>query len=103
MTRVLRPGPASMDGLRWLARVGPCPLDAWRCAMGWSEVAARSHARRLEREGWLARYPMTRGDGSLFQATRTGVTVVALPVRPAGPPAATWWAHHCAVAWMPRG
>jgi hypothetical protein len=68
--------------------------------MGWSEVAARSHARRLEREGWLARYPMTRGSGSLFLATRTGIAVVAVPVRAAGPPAPTWWAHHCAVAWM---
>lgn len=75
-------------------------MDAWRCAMGWSEVAARSHARRLETEGWLARYPMTRGDGSLFLATRTGIAVAAMPVRAAGPPAPTWWAHHCAVAWM---
>jgi len=89
-----------MEGLTWLARVGPCPLDAWRCAMGWSEVAARSHARRLEAAGWLARYPMTRGEGSLFLATRTGIALAAVPVRPAGPPAPTWWAHHCAVAWM---
>lgn len=88
-----------MEGLRWLGRVGPCPLDAWRCAMGWSEVAARSHARRLENEGWLARYPMTRGDGCLFVATRTGVAVAAVPVRAAGQPAPTWWAHHCGVAW----
>jgi hypothetical protein len=43
---------------------------------------------------------MTRGDGSLFQATRTGIAVTSAPVRPAAPPAATWWAHHCAVAWM---
>jgi hypothetical protein len=100
VTRVLGPGPASIAGLTWLARVGPCPLDAWRCAMGWSEVAARSHARRLETEGWLARYPMKRGEGSLFQATRVGVAVAAVPVRAAGPPAPTWWAHHCAVAWM---
>jgi hypothetical protein len=48
--------------------------------MGWSEVAARSHARRLEREGWLARYPMKRGDGSLFVATRRGVRMTDLPV-----------------------
>ena len=89
-----------MEGLGWLARVGPCPLDAWRCAMGWSEVAARSHARRLEREGWLARYAMTRGDGSLFVATRSGIAVAAVPVRAAGQPAPTCWAHHCAVAWM---
>jgi hypothetical protein len=93
-----------MEGLSWLARVGPAPLDAWRCAMGWSEVAARNHARRLKREGWLERHPMTRGHGSLFVATRTGVTVLGIPVRGAGPPAPTWWAHHCgcacAAAWL---
>jgi hypothetical protein len=43
---------------------------------------------------------MTRGEGSLFLATRTGIAVTALSVRAAGPPAPTWWAHHCAVAWM---
>lgn len=89
-----------MAGLRWLARVGPAPLDAWRYAMGWSEVAARNHARRLEREGWLAGYPMRRGDGCLFVATRVGVAVASVPVRAPGEPAPTWWAHHCGVAWM---
>jgi hypothetical protein len=73
VTKVLRPRPGSMRGLMWLARVGPFPFDPWRYAMGWSEVAARNHARRLEREGWLERVPMLRGDGSLFFATRTGV------------------------------
>jgi hypothetical protein len=71
-----------MKGLSWLARVGRAPLDAWRCAMGWSEVAARNHARRLGR--WLERYPMTRGHGSLFVATRTGVAVLGLSVRGGG-------------------
>jgi hypothetical protein len=99
MGRNLRPGPASLEGLRWLARVGPAPLDAWRCALGWSEVAARSHARRLETQGWLARYPMTRGDGSLFVATRTGIRVLGLSLRASGVPAPTWWAHHCGCAW----
>ena len=42
---------------------------------------------------------MTRGTGSLFLATRTGIAVTSMPVRAAGPPAPTWWAHHCAVAW----
>src|ERR1700684_2741181 len=65
-----------MAGLRWLARGGPSPLDPWRYAMGWSEVAARSHARRLEREGWLERSQMTWGEGSLFLATRKGVLMV---------------------------
>jgi hypothetical protein len=87
MGRILRPGPASLEGLRWLARVGPAPLNAWRCAMGCSEVAARSHARRLEREAWLARFPMTRGEGSLFVATRTGISVLGLRLRAAGSPA----------------
>lgn len=62
-----------MRGLKLLARVGPSPLDPWRYAMGWSEVAARNHARRLEREGWLERCPMVRAEGSLFFATRKGV------------------------------
>ena len=85
MSRQLRPGPGSLRGLAWLARVGPAPLDAWRCAMGWSEVAARSHARRLEQERWLVRVPMTRGAGSLFVATRTGVSVAGVDVVPASP------------------
>ena len=57
-------------------------------------------ARRLEREGWLARYPMRRGDGCLFVPTRVGVAVAGVPVRAPGEPAPTWWAHHCGVAWM---
>ncbi|HEY1714607.1 MAG TPA: hypothetical protein VGG07_17030 [Solirubrobacteraceae bacterium] len=88
-----------MRGLEWLARVGPSPLDPWRHAMGWSEVAARHHARRLEAEGWLERCAMVRGDGSLFWATRKGVRVLGLPLIAATPPAATWWAHDSACAW----
>ena len=99
MSRVLRPGPGSMRGLEWLARVGPSPLDPWRYAMGWSEVAARHHARRLEREGWLERCPMVRGQGSLFLATRKGVLVLGLPITAAAAPAPTWWAHDSACAW----
>jgi hypothetical protein len=68
--------------------------------MGWSEVAACSHARRLEQQGWLVRYPMTRGEGSLFVATRNGNRVLAVSLRAAGVPAPTWWAHHCGCAWM---
>jgi hypothetical protein len=97
--RMLRPGPGSMAGLRWLARCGPSPLDPWRYAMGWSEVAARSHARRLEREGWLERCPMTWGEGSLFLATRKGVLMLGVPLIAASTPAPTWWAHDSACAW----
>jgi hypothetical protein len=42
---------------------------------------------------------MTRGEGSLFLATRAGIAVSGVPVRAACPPAPTWWTHHCAVAW----
>ena len=88
-----------MKGLEWLARVGPSPLDPWRYAMGWSEVAARHHARRLEREGWLERCPMVRGQGSLFLATRKGILVLGLPLIAATTPAPTWWAHDSGCAW----
>lgn len=83
----------------WLARVGPSPLEPWRLAMGWSEVAARSHARRLETVGWLERVPMVRGEGSLFFATRKGVRVLAAPLIGCTTPAATWWSHHISCAW----
>lgn len=43
---------------------------------------------------------MTRGEGSLLVATRTGVAMTSLGVRAAGKPAPTWWAHHCACAWV---
>src|ERR1700722_7542930 len=88
-----------MAGLRWLARCGPSPLDPWRYAMGWSEVAARNHARRLEREGWLQRCPMVGGQGSLFLATRKGILVLGLPLTAATTPAPTTWAHDSACAW----
>src|SRR5207302_3341701 len=88
-----------MRGLMWLARVGPSPLDPWRYAMGWSEVAARNHARRLEREGWLERVPMLRGDGSLFFVTRKGVRMLDVALIGCTTPAPTWWAHDVACAW----
>jgi hypothetical protein len=88
-----------MKGLMWLARVGPSPLDPWRFAMGWSEVAARNHARRLEKMGWLERVSMVRGEGSLFFATRTGVRMLGLPLIACTTPAPTWWSHHIACAW----
>jgi len=89
----------SVAGLRWLCRVGPAPLEAWGCAMGWVNDTARSHARRLERDGWLERHAMTRGSGSLFVVTPAGVRFAGLALRPAGPPSPVWWAHDCACAW----
>ena len=88
-----------MKRLMWLARVGPSPLDPWRYAMGWSEVAARNHARRLEREGWLERVPMLRGDGSLFFVTRKGVRMLGVALIGSTTPAPTWWAHDVGCAW----
>ena len=99
MPELLRAGPASMVGLRWLARVGPSPTDAWACAMGWGLRSAQSHSQRLERAGWLTRYAMTRGRGSLLVANHRGVRVAELALTAAPDPAPVWWAHHCACAW----
>src|ERR1700733_2162878 len=93
------PGPSSMEGLRWLCRVGPAPIDAWGCAMGWAPGNARSHAARLTREGWLGRVARPRGEGSLFFATRQGVRVAAVDVSAAPAPAPIWWDHLAASAW----
>ena len=94
------PGPASLEGFRWLCRVGPAPIDAWSCAMGWAPGNARSHAARLTREQWLSRVPRPRGEGSLFYATREGVGVAGLDVPPVPVPAPTWWRHLEACAWV---
>ena len=67
--------------------------------MGWSLSVAGSHARRLERQGWLERHRMTRGRGSLLVATRRGVRMSGLAVGAPPAPAPTWWAHDCACAW----
>jgi hypothetical protein len=99
MAQLLRAGPASLEGLRWLARVGPTPMEAWACAMGWGRRAAQSHSQRLEREGWLRRYAMTRGHGSLLVATHRGVRVAQLEHSAPPAPAPTLWAHDCACAW----
>ncbi len=89
-----------IEGLRWLARVGPAPIDAWGCAMGWAPGNARSHAARLTRERWLARVARPRGEGSLFFATRQGVQVAGVDVPPAPAPAPIWWDHLAACAWV---
>jgi hypothetical protein len=96
----LRAGPASLEGLAWLARVGPAPVEAWACAMGWGRSAAFSHAQRLEREGWVVRYPMLRGQGTLLVASRLGVRMAGVAISPARPPTPTWWAHLRACGWV---
>ena len=73
MSRAVGPGSASLEGLRWLASVGPAPLDAWGTAMGWATSTAFSHAARLIGAGLMASCSMRRGHGSLFYATDRGV------------------------------
>jgi len=90
----------SVRGLAWLARVGPTPLEAWGCAMGWRRRSVFSHADRLVRAGWAVRYPMVRGQGSLLVASRSGVRIAGVAVTPSPRPAPTWWAHLQACAWM---
>ena len=70
VSRRLGPGPATIDGLRWLSRVGPSPIDAWACAMGWAVPTAKSHAARLKRERWIDRVARPYAEGSLIFATR---------------------------------
>ena len=63
-------------------------------------MAARSHARRLEREGWLARRPMSRGEGCLFMATRAGVRACGVAARPLGTGARpALWPAYIGTAW----
>jgi hypothetical protein len=96
----LRAGPASLEGLVWLARVGPASVEAWACAMGWRRSAAFSHAQRLERDGWVVRYPMLRGQGSLLVAGSLGARMAGVAISPARPPTPTWWAHLRARGWV---
>jgi hypothetical protein len=67
--------------------------------MGWSEVAARSHARRLEAEGWLGRVALLWGQGSMFYVTKLGVRVLGTGLGAQPAPQPNWWAHHSACAW----
>lgn len=98
-SRSLGPGPGSLRGVAWLARVGPAPVAAWACAMGWGVRVAMRHAQRLEAYGWAGRCATARGEGSLLVVTRAGVQMAGLEVRPAHAPGPTWWAHWRACAW----
>jgi hypothetical protein len=97
---VLKPGPSSLRGLRWLAQVGPAPLQAWAVAMGWGQAAVYSHARRLRAAGWLERCSRPPGEPNLVYASRAGVrrsgvdaAVLQRPPRP------VTWPHVEASAW----
>jgi hypothetical protein len=101
MGAVMRPGPATMRGLEWLAGVGPVSHPAWAAAMGWGPSATFRHAARLIDVGWAERQAMTRGDGSLIYATRAGVAVSGVRATVlTAPPAPTTWAHCEACGWV---
>lgn len=96
----VRPGPASIAGLRWLAAMGPSPLGAWGVAMGWGRRATYSHASRLKASGWVASCEWVRGEGSLIWATRAGIPVCgAQAVAINNDPEPISWAHYDASAW----
>ena len=95
------PGPRSLEGLEWLARVGASPFEPWALVMGWGRAVAYDHARRLAAAGLVRTVRMTQGDGSLFVATAAGAARVGYPaswaVRSIGP---SNWAHATACAWV---
>jgi hypothetical protein len=100
MSHAVGPGRSSLEGLRWLASVGPAPRDAWSAAMSWATSTTLSHARRLIETGLVATCSMRRGDGSLFYATRLGLRDTGiLATATMAQPAPTTWAHWCGCAW----
>lgn len=100
MGRRLRPGTATLVGLRWLASVGPATIEAWAVAMGWKQTTVYSHASRLVAAGWAESQPMTQGTGSLIYPTKAGVEIARIDATPlAAPPAPSTWAHCEACAW----
>src|ERR1700733_4801392 len=100
--RAIGPGRRSVEGLAWLARVGPSSAETWATAMQWASSTTASHAQRLERAGMLGRVPRHKGQGgALLYATSLGVQfagVEALPLR--RPPRPVNWPHLEACAQM---
>lgn len=100
MSRAVGPGRSSLEGLQWLASVGPAPRDAWSAAMSWATSTTLSHASRLAETGLVATCSMRQGHGSLFYATRRGVRDTGiLATAPMAEPAPSSWAHWCGCAW----
>lgn len=100
MGRAVGPGWRSVEGVGWLARVGPCSELAWRVALGWGQAAMESHRLRLQRAGMLERLALRQGQEALVWATGLGAQAAGLGVpvlRRA--PAPTTWEHHLGVGW----
>jgi len=94
------PGRASIEGLKWLAEVGPSPLGAWGVAMGWGRGATYSHAARLRAQGWLTGCDRRLGEGSMVWATRNGVRCYATTAKAINKqPDPHTWPHLEACAW----
>ena len=94
------PGPSTLAGLKWLAQVGPSPLEAFGAAMGWGQATAYSHAQRLRAEGWAEACRRVRGDGSLVYASRTGVRLSGVDAAVMNrKPTAVSWPHYESCAW----
>ncbi|MGI9097116.1 MAG: hypothetical protein ACR2H2_01245 [Solirubrobacteraceae bacterium] len=97
-TRPARPGPQSLAGLQWLARVGASPGEPLALVMGWGHTALHKHLARLIATGLVWRIPMTRGEGSLLVVTRDGARIAGAHAAPRGL-GPTSWAHAVACAW----
>jgi hypothetical protein len=98
--RAVGPGWRSMQGLAWLARVGPSSGLVWSVAMGWAPATMRSHSVRLKRAGLICEAARLHGSGGpLLYATALGVQssgVQAVALRK--PPSPVAVAHHEACA-----
>ena len=80
-TRATRPGPRSMDALRWLTRVGVVTVDPLSRALGMSKWTTYSHVQRLAAAGMVERVPTLRGQESLLVPTRLGLRAVGIDPR----------------------
>ena len=95
------PGPKSLQGLAWLARVGASPLEPLQLVLGCSTTRAHDHIHRLVDAGLVRRITMTRGHGSLLVVTPAGAQVAGCaPSSAPGSVAPTRWAHTTGCAWV---
>src|SRR5918995_4143813 len=68
------PGPRSLEGLRWLARVDVAGLEPWGRAMGFGWRTTYSHAERLAAAGLAVR--IYDREGSVVAITAAGRRLV---------------------------
>ena len=81
--RVLEIGPGSIRVGRFIGRLGVVPMPAVEHGLGLVDRVVRRHVAKLEKVGWCARVPATRGDGMLVWMTATGLQGVGLAELPA--------------------